>query len=241
LGRCRALGLDPIGAPIPVAPAAHYWMGGVGTDLEAATSLPGLFAVGEVACTGVHGANRLASNSLMECLVFARRLRNIRLGEPFGCKADEGPDLPLADPPLPEPERIQCQIANLRQLCWQVAGVERHGPVLHAALGEVRRRRQHAECALCGCVSDRFCGGGGVGRTGAAGCVRGDARGLTTTIGSGFSIAATTMSRTRVSRSARSRLALSIRLVTRSFGRYSGSDAGGACFQCARCIPCTSS
>ena len=145
LGRCRALGLDPIGAPIPVAPAAHYWMGGVGTDLEAATSLPGLFAVGEVACTGVHGANRLASNSLMECLVFARRLRNIRLGEPFGCKADEGPDLPLADPPLPEPERIQCQIANLRQLCWQVAGVEREGPMLNGALAEVRRRRSELE------------------------------------------------------------------------------------------------
>jgi L-aspartate oxidase len=145
LGRCRALGLDPIGAPIPVAPAAHYWMGGVGTDLEAATSLPGLYAVGEVACTGVHGANRLASNSLMECLVFARRLRNIRLGEPFCCEAGEGPHLALADPPLPEPERIQRQIANLRQLCWQVAGVERKGPMLSAALGEVRRRRSELE------------------------------------------------------------------------------------------------
>jgi L-aspartate oxidase len=145
LGRCRALGLDPIDAPIPVAPAAHYWMGGVGTDLEAATSLPGLYAVGEVACTGVHGANRLASNSLMECLVFARRLRNIRLGEPFCCEAGEAPDLALANQPLPEPERIQRQIANLRQLCWQVAGVERKGPMLSAALGEVRRRRSELE------------------------------------------------------------------------------------------------
>ena len=145
LGRCRALGLDPIGAPIPVAPAAHYWMGGVGTDLEAATSLPGLYAVGEVASTGVHGANRLASNSLMECLVFARRLRNIRLGEPFCCDAGEGPALALADPPLPEPERIQRQIANLRQLCWLVAGVERKGLMLSAALGEVRRRRSELE------------------------------------------------------------------------------------------------
>ena len=145
LGRCRALGLDPIGAPIPVAPAAHYWMGGVGTDLEAATSLPGLYAVGEVACTGVHGANRLASNSLMECLVFARRLRNIRLGEPFCCEAGEGPELALADLPLPEPERIQRQIANLRQLCWLVAGVERKGLMLSAALGEVRRRRSELE------------------------------------------------------------------------------------------------
>ena len=145
LGRCRALGLDPIGAPIPVAPAAHYWMGGVGTDLEAATSLPGLYAVGEVASTGVHGANRLASNSLMECLVFARRLRNIRLGEPFCCETGEGPELALADLPLPEPERIQRQIANLRQLCWLVAGVERKGLMLSAALGEVRRRRSELE------------------------------------------------------------------------------------------------
>ncbi|MGQ9927793.1 MAG: L-aspartate oxidase [Chloroflexaceae bacterium] len=71
--RLRADGLDPAVVPIPVAPAAHYLMGGVRTDLDGATSLPGLYAAGEVACTGVHGANRLASNSLLECLVFGRR------------------------------------------------------------------------------------------------------------------------------------------------------------------------
>jgi L-aspartate oxidase len=73
VARCRAEGLDPADVPIPVAPAAHYLMGGVRTDLDGATSLPGLFAAGECACTGVHGANRLASNSLLECLVFGRR------------------------------------------------------------------------------------------------------------------------------------------------------------------------
>ncbi len=71
--RCRAEGFDPAVVPIPVAPAAHYLMGGIRTNLWGATSLTGLYAAGECACTGVHGANRLASNSLLECLVFGRR------------------------------------------------------------------------------------------------------------------------------------------------------------------------
>jgi L-aspartate oxidase len=71
--RCRAEGIDPTRQHVPVAPAAHYTMGGIRTDLDGATSLAGLFAAGECACTGVHGANRLASNSLLECVVFGRR------------------------------------------------------------------------------------------------------------------------------------------------------------------------
>ncbi|RRR69847.1 MAG: L-aspartate oxidase [Candidatus Viridilinea halotolerans] len=71
--RLRSEGLDPAITPFPVAPAAHYLMGGIRTDLDGATNLPGLFAAGEAACTGVHGANRLASNSLLECLVFGER------------------------------------------------------------------------------------------------------------------------------------------------------------------------
>ncbi len=80
VARCRGLGYDPATTPVPVAPAAHYASGGVRTDLAGASSVPGLYACGEVACTGVHGANRLASNSLLEGLVFATRIGDALAG-----------------------------------------------------------------------------------------------------------------------------------------------------------------
>ena len=145
LDRCDELGLNPLERPIPVAPAAHYWMGGVATDLQAATTLPGLYAVGEVACTGLHGANRLASNSLMECLVFAHRLKEIELGPvPTALGSSTTQTLAL-DLNGSSSSQLIDAIEQLRQLCWRRAGVERSAAGLRQALGNVKALEQQLE------------------------------------------------------------------------------------------------
>jgi L-aspartate oxidase len=88
----QAIGIDPSQQVVPVAPAAHYMMGGIATDLHARTSVPGLYAVGECSCTGLHGANRLASNSLSECFVFGARAANAALDDSHAAAADGGTD-----------------------------------------------------------------------------------------------------------------------------------------------------
>ena len=146
LDRCSEFGLNPLERPIPVAPAAHYWMGGVATDLRAATDLPGLYAVGEVACTGVHGANRLASNSLMECLVFAHRLADIDLGPALKPMAPAQPQSfgQALEGAITSAELLQ-QIEQLRLFCWQRAGVDRSGRRLSAGLEQLSRKLDHLD------------------------------------------------------------------------------------------------
>jgi len=115
---CRAAGVDPVTQPIPVAPAAHYACGGVRSDMTGRTSLPGLFVVGEVACTGVHGANRLASNSLLEAMVVARRLARHLLAGPPARRPAATDQRPAA---LVDPDRR----AHLTEAMVQQAGVVR--------------------------------------------------------------------------------------------------------------------
>jgi len=113
----RALGVDPAREPVPVSPAAHYTMGGIKTDLDGRTSVPGLFAAGECACTGVHGANRLASNSLLECLVFGGRA---------GVAAAAEPATPVPTrAPVPAASVVEAARTDVRETLWRCAGVVR--------------------------------------------------------------------------------------------------------------------
>jgi L-aspartate oxidase len=111
-------GFDPERDPIPVSPAAHYTMGGIVTDLDGRTAVPGLYAAGECACTGVHGANRLASNSLLECLVFGRRAALAAASHPV----DSGPDRGLT-PDMAGTDDVVTR--GLRAEMWQDAGLIR--------------------------------------------------------------------------------------------------------------------
>jgi L-aspartate oxidase len=121
----RGAGHDPAQEPIPVSPASHYVMGGIATDLDGRSSLPGLFAVGECACTGLHGANRLASNSLTECFVLGARAA--------AAASDE------ADPgtmPEPPPYRFEPPPADTREAVWELAGPLRSADRLERLLSD---------------------------------------------------------------------------------------------------------
>ncbi len=146
---CQHWGIDVFHEPIPVAPAAHYWMGGIATDLMNRTSIPGLYAVGETASTGVHGANRLASNSLLECLVFGAQLRQIM---PDALeKPDSQSPMPHTSYPIPQlatkdwaiqEDKMARVRLELQRLVWQSAGICRNEAVLESAIATLDIWRQ---------------------------------------------------------------------------------------------------
>jgi L-aspartate oxidase len=132
---CQHWNVDIFTKPIPVTPAAHYWMGGIAVNTMNQTSIPGLYAVGETASTGVHGANRLASNSLLECVVYAAQLAKL-----------QPPDLPTIDAPAIqaisaewETElKLVTSIRNqLPELMWQSAGISRTATTMALAIAQV--------------------------------------------------------------------------------------------------------
>jgi L-aspartate oxidase len=143
---CLFLGIDITRQPIPVVPAAHYQCGGVKTDLDGATTLRGLFAVGEVACTGLHGANRLASNSLLEALVVARRCAEALL-KPKYAKYHQAFDLPEWRPgsaqDVDEMVVVYHNWDEIRRLMWDYVGIVRTSKRLQRA--STRLRNLHRE------------------------------------------------------------------------------------------------
>jgi L-aspartate oxidase len=143
---CLRYGIDMTERPIPVVPAAHYLCGGVTTDARGRTSIPGLWAIGEVACTGLHGANRLASNSLLEGLVFGRRGGDIAahaVAEPSG--AGRCPTGTRA-PPCPSDEAVVVaqNWDEIRRLMWNYVGIVRSNRRLQRARGASRCSRRRS-------------------------------------------------------------------------------------------------
>ncbi len=139
---CRRQGFDWATEPIPVTPAAHYWMGGVRTDVWGRTSVPGLYAVGEVACTGLHGANRLASNSLLEGLVYGGRVAEAldetgALSLPAGA-FDADWQTPSPQDLSDDPDAEAYNRSDLQALMWESVGLSRTADGLREAQETLR-------------------------------------------------------------------------------------------------------
>jgi L-aspartate oxidase len=142
---CRTAGIDPATELIPVAPAAHYHMGGIATDALARSSVPGLWAIGEVASTGLHGANRLASNSLLEAVVFAARAADHIRGLDRNARRAPKVDLKrIATAPRPAEGDRALAVARLRRTMSEHVGVERTRSGLAHAIGALKEIEHHA-------------------------------------------------------------------------------------------------
>ncbi|MEG4088670.1 L-aspartate oxidase [Microcoleus sp. Pol12B4] len=142
---CADWGIDIFSEPVPVTPAAHYWMGGIVADKFNQTSIPGLYAVGETASTGVHGANRLASNSLLECLVFGAQMGLLQLeggrSEAFADQFEAGEILEksISEKDIEAIEKLRVELPNL---VWQSAGICRGQRDLESAIVQIEIWRQ---------------------------------------------------------------------------------------------------
>ncbi|MFN3740836.1 MAG: FAD-binding protein, partial [Thermodesulfovibrionales bacterium] len=142
---CLNFGIDITKDLIPVSPAAHYIMGGVKTDLNGRTNIRGLYAAGEVACTGVHGANRLASNSLLEGLVYGARTgveatKRINVKIEFGNKVKEDFKFNKINP-----ERLKNIRSDLKRLMWEKVGVIRCGKSLDEAMSKLKEWKEFTQ------------------------------------------------------------------------------------------------
>ncbi|MBW4632333.1 MAG: L-aspartate oxidase [Iphinoe sp. HA4291-MV1] len=143
---CQHWGVDVFCESIPVAPAAHYWMGGIVSDLMNQTNIPGLYAVGETASTGVHGANRLASNSLLECIVFGAQMAHLQI--PDVSQLSDLPELHTqefcadVDQWQPQQEYLEVLRDKIPRLVWQNAGICREQSSLEAAIATLESWQQ---------------------------------------------------------------------------------------------------
>ncbi|MBB3180880.1 L-aspartate oxidase [Variovorax sp. Sphag1AA] len=144
LARCAQLGIDITREPIPVVPAAHYTCGGVVTDLQGRTDIAGLYAIGETACTGLHGANRLASNSLVECMVFARAAAQSIATHPNEATA-EPLSWKTASAIAADAAAIADSLGDLRCLMWNFVGIVRSGAHLERASNRIAKLRRDVD------------------------------------------------------------------------------------------------